>query len=80
AEARPDLLDVGLAILVEPTSGVVGTTASLSCSGAEHLTALGVPFEVFGPGDPAVAHSPGEFVPTAELTECEFVLRTRLQG
>lgn len=78
--ARPDLLAVDRAILVEPTSGVVATASSLSCSGVAVLTALGVPVEVFGPGDPALAHTPGELVPTAELTECEFVLRTRLLG
>lgn len=78
--ARPDLLAVDRAILVEPTSAVVATASSMSCSGAGLLTALGVPVEVFGPGDPSWAHSPGELVPTAELTECEFVLRTRLLG
>ena len=34
-----------------------------------------VPGGAFGPGDPSVAGNPGEFVPTAQLTQCEFVLR-----
>ncbi|MBZ5737955.1 hypothetical protein [Nocardioides mangrovi] len=44
------------------------------------LVARGIPTVSFGPGDPAVAHAPGEFVPTAELTQCEYVLRTWLEG
>ncbi|MGX7681735.1 hypothetical protein ACSMXN_22870 [Jatrophihabitans sp. DSM 45814] len=34
----------------------------------------------FGPGDPSVAGTPGEFVPTAQLAQCEFVLRQWLTG
>lgn len=51
-----------------------------SCSGIDVLPSRGVPTAVFGPGDPGLAHSPDEFVPTAELTQCEFVLRTCLEG
>jgi acetylornithine deacetylase/succinyl-diaminopimelate desuccinylase-like protein len=39
------------------------------------LGSLGVPTVAFGPGDPALAGAAGEFVPTAQLTQCEFVLR-----
>jgi hypothetical protein len=34
----------------------------------------------YGPGDPQVAGTPTQFVPTAHLTECEHGLRTWLQG
>jgi acetylornithine deacetylase/succinyl-diaminopimelate desuccinylase-like protein len=30
----------------------------------------------FGPGDPGLAHTPDEHVPTAQLTECEHLLRS----
>ncbi|KQW47871.1 hypothetical protein ASC77_15755 [Nocardioides sp. Root1257] len=80
ADARPDVLDVGRAVVLEPTSGEFTTATPLSCSGADLLAARGIAVEVFGPGDPALAHAAGEFVPTAELTECEFVLRTWLQA
>lgn len=34
----------------------------------------------YGPGDPAVAHTPGEFVPTAQLAECEHTVKGWLQA
>lgn len=34
----------------------------------------------YGPGDPAVAHTPDEFVPTAQLTECEHTVKGWLQA
>jgi hypothetical protein len=36
---------------------------------------LDVPAVAFGPGDPSLAGTSGEFVPTAQLAHCEFVLR-----
>lgn len=41
--------------------------------------ALGVPVTTFGPGDPDVAGTDAEYVPTAELSQCEFVLREWLR-
>lgn len=41
---------------------------------------LGVPALTFGPGDPALAHTREEYVPTAQLTECEHVLRELLRA
>jgi acetylornithine deacetylase/succinyl-diaminopimelate desuccinylase-like protein len=66
-----------LAGLVEPTTEPVATPP---CSALDLLASLGLPTAAFGPGDPALAHTAGEFVPTAELTECEYVLRTWLKG
>jgi acetylornithine deacetylase/succinyl-diaminopimelate desuccinylase-like protein len=101
ADTRPDLVAVGLAVLLEPTSGGVVTAqpthpdlarlvglaglvsapgSPASCSGYELLASRGMATVAFGPGDARLAHSPDEFVPTAELTECEYVLRTWLQG
>lgn len=39
------------------------------------FAALDVPTVAFGPGNPSVADTSAEFVPTAELGQCEFVLR-----
>ena len=47
------------------------TTASLRSA----VGSATVPGVAFGPGDPSVAGTPGEFVPTAQLTQSEFVLR-----
>lgn len=43
--------------------------------GLARVASFGVPAVAFGPGDPSVAGKPGEFVPTAQLSQCEFVLR-----
>lgn len=44
------------------------------------FTELGVPALAFGPGDPRLAHARDEHVPTAQLTECEHVLREWLRA
>jgi acetylornithine deacetylase/succinyl-diaminopimelate desuccinylase-like protein len=61
---------------------LVGTepVPSAERSTAATFTALGVPALTFGPGDPALAHSREEFVPTAQLTECEHALREWLRA
>ena len=51
-----------------------GRTASL------RFVELGVPAVTFGPGDPELAHTRDEFVPTAQLTECEHILREWLRA
>jgi acetylornithine deacetylase/succinyl-diaminopimelate desuccinylase-like protein len=43
------------------------------------LERLDIPAVGFGPGGSVVAGTPGEFVRTAELTQCEFVLRELLK-
>ena len=47
---------------------------------ADVLADLGTPAVTYGPGDPVLAHGPAEFVPTAQLGECEFVLRELLKA
>ncbi len=42
------------------------------------FTALGVPAVNFGPGDPMLAHKQEEFVPIAQIRECERQLRSWL--
>lgn len=44
------------------------------------FSALGVPALNYGPGDPQLAHRRDEYVPTAQLTECEHVLKEWLQA
>jgi succinyl-diaminopimelate desuccinylase len=39
------------------------------------FAALGIPAVNFGPGDPSLAHSAGEFVPVVQLVQCEESLR-----
>ena len=54
---------------------LTGVAPAAEDTADELWASLGVPTVAFGPGDPAVAGTPGEFVPTAELSQCEFVLR-----
>jgi succinyl-diaminopimelate desuccinylase len=42
------------------------------------FSALGIPAVNFGPGDPSLAHSDGERVPTAQIEACERSLRAWL--
>jgi succinyl-diaminopimelate desuccinylase len=42
------------------------------------FTMLGVPAVNYGPGDPLLAHKQEEFVPEAEIEQCEQRLRTWL--
>jgi succinyl-diaminopimelate desuccinylase len=65
---------------------LIGLTevAPVSKAGGAHdlapFASLDVPAVAFGPGDPSVAGTGGEFVPTAELAQCEFVLRQWVTG
>jgi len=58
-----------LATLLASLSGRRSTTVSFGTEAA-HLSALTSEAVVFGPGNMTVAHKTGEFVPTAELSEC----------
>jgi acetylornithine deacetylase/succinyl-diaminopimelate desuccinylase-like protein len=46
---------------------------------ALRFSEVGIPALTFGPGDPRLAHTRDEHVPTAQLTECEHVLREWLR-
>jgi acetylornithine deacetylase len=58
-----------LATLLASLSRRRSTTVSFGTEAA-HLSALTSEAVVFGPGNMTVAHKTGEFVPTAELSEC----------
>jgi acetylornithine deacetylase/succinyl-diaminopimelate desuccinylase-like protein len=61
--------------------GLIGLTEVPPVSDASaaddlaRFASLDVPAVAFGPGDPSLTGTPDEFVPTAELGQCEFVLR-----
>lgn len=56
-------------------TGIAPTHGLGDAHGLEAFASLGIPAVAFGPGDPSLAGMPGEFVPTAQLARCEFVLR-----
>ncbi|REK74021.1 M20/M25/M40 family metallo-hydrolase [Aeromicrobium endophyticum] len=49
-------------------------------SGAARLERLGLTALTFGPGDPRLAHTEHEHVPTAQLAACEHVVRELLRA
>lgn len=61
---------------VEAVGGVVNP--KFGWTDVARFTVLGVPAVNFGPGDPMLAHKQEEFVPIAQITHCEQVLRTWL--
>ena len=74
--ARPGLTDPAAASLL----GVVGgpPRAKLGWTDVARFATLGMPAVNYGPGDPEVAHTPGEHVDTAEIAECEAKMRAWL--
>ncbi|WP_306318977.1 MULTISPECIES: succinyl-diaminopimelate desuccinylase [unclassified Streptomyces] len=53
----------------------VAPRPKLGWTDVARFASLGVPALNCGPGDPQLAHTPGEFVPMAEVRECEERLR-----
>ncbi len=88
---RDELGRADLVLLAEPTNSAVrseavdqpwvarliGLTDVAPVIGPDvtRFGTLNIPVVAFGPGDPSLAGTPGEFVPTAQLGQCEFVLR-----
>jgi succinyl-diaminopimelate desuccinylase len=74
--ALPGLAQEAVASLV----GVLGAEPrpKLGWTDVARFAALGVPALNYGPGDPVLAHTAGEYVPVAQLRECEERLRSWL--
>jgi acetylornithine deacetylase len=64
--------------LLESLTGRASATVAFGTEAA-HLRPLTKEAVVFGPGDMAVAHKSGEYVPVAELSECVAHLRAVIE-
>jgi succinyl-diaminopimelate desuccinylase len=67
--ARPGLADPAAAALLAAVGGT--PRAKMGWTDVARFALLGLPAVNYGPGDPEVAHSVGEHVPLAQITECE---------
>ncbi|MFI1482647.1 succinyl-diaminopimelate desuccinylase [Streptomyces sp. NPDC020747] len=76
--ALPGLGQEAVASLV----GVLGAAPrpKLGWTDVARFASLGTPALNYGPGDPVLAHTAGEYVPLAQLRECEERLRGWLAG
>jgi acetylornithine deacetylase/succinyl-diaminopimelate desuccinylase-like protein len=70
--------DAAVAAFVELVG--TGPSPALDRTTVLRFAELGIPALTFGPGDPLLAHTRDEHVPTAQLTECEHVLREWLRA
>lgn len=78
AGAPPALDHPLLAGLVEATGS--SPRAKLGWTDAASLWAHGIPAANFGPGDPSLAHTPGEYVTAGDLAQAAGVLERLLQA
>jgi succinyl-diaminopimelate desuccinylase len=76
AGALPGLTAPAAAELVAAAGGT--PVAKLGWTDVARFAALGMPAVNFGPGDPTLAHTQEEHVPTADITRCAQILRTFL--
>lgn len=76
AGALPGLSAPAAAELVVAAGGP--PVAKLGWTDVARFAALGMPAVNFGPGDPTLAHTQEENVPTAQITRCTEILRTFL--
>lgn len=76
--ARPGLTSGPAADFVRAVGGA--PRAKLGWTDVARFSALGIPAVNYGPGVSEIAHTPGEYVETAKIAECEARLRTWLAG
>lgn len=76
--ALPGLDRPAARAFVEAVGGTVNP--KFGWTDVARFTALGVPAVNFGPGDPMLAHKQEEFVPVAQVEDCERTLRAWLTG
>lgn len=76
AGARPGLGDPAAAALLAAAGGT--PRAKFGWTDVARFAELGMPAVNYGPGDPEIAHSRGEHVPVAQITEVEARLRAWL--
>lgn len=74
--AAPGLSDPGVAAFVAATGAT--PQPKLGWTDVARLASLGIPALNYGPGDPSLAHTPGEYVEIEELERCEQRLRAWL--
>jgi succinyl-diaminopimelate desuccinylase len=74
--ARPDLAHPAAAAFVAAVGAI--PRAKLGWTDVARFAALGIPAVNFGPGISEIAHTPGEYVETGAIAECESRLRSWL--
>jgi succinyl-diaminopimelate desuccinylase len=74
--ARPGLTSPVAASFREAAGGEV--RAKLGWTDVARFSELGIPAVNYGPGDPALAHTPGEYVEVSRIARCEERLFTWL--
>lgn len=74
--ARPGLDSPAAASFLAAAGGTA--RAKLGWTDVARFAELGIPAVNYGPGDPAIAHTPGECVETARIAQCEARLRAWL--